>query len=290
MLSKDYKKPVPFRNHYYFRETVFLKCPAAPAAVSIKQENKQLADSATQTSNGDDNPPPAKQSPVAKKTSAPAKQSPAAKKTSAPAKQSPVAKKMSAPAKQSPAAKKTSTPAKQSPAAKLPAEPTQSAITTRRKPPAKEPVPSLPTIPEEQHNDDNSSDAFMIDRPRKTAAAKLKRSPKLQVVNRNQRILNRAASAPGQRKVSDFYFVDPNDSNNLEYLPDIEHDVTFATRDVPCSCTIVISDDSTVSQSEGPRHVSSPTLDTQMFDYPMLSPINSIECIVITDSSQDLFT
>ena len=130
----------------------------------------------------------------------------------------------------------------------------------------------------------------MIDRPRKTAAAKLKRSPKLQVVTRNQRILNRAASAPGQRKVSDFYFVDPNDSNNLEYLPDIEHDVTFATRDVPCSCTIVISDDSTVSQSEGPRHVSSPTLDTQMFDYPMLSPINSIECIVITDSSQDLFT
>ena len=167
MLSKDYKKPVPFRNRYYFRETVFLKCPPAPAAVSIKQENKQLADSATQTSNGDDNPPPAKQSPVAKKTSAPAKQSPAAKKTSAPAKQSPVAKKMSAPAKQSPAAKKTSTPAKQSPAAKLPAEPTQSAITTRRKPPAKEPVPSLPTIPEEQHNDDNSSDAFMIDRPKK---------------------------------------------------------------------------------------------------------------------------
>ena len=245
--------------------------------MSIKQEKKQLADSATQTSNGDDNPPPAKQSPVPK-------QSPAAKKTSAPA------KKMSAPAK------KTSAPAKQSPAAKLPAEPTQSAITTRRKPsavskpPAKEPVPSLPTIPEEQHNDDNSSDAFMIDRPRRTAAAKPKCSPKLQVVTRNQRILNRAATAPGQRKVSDFYFVDPNDSNNVEYLPDIEHDVTFATRDLPCSCTIVISDDSTVGQSEGPRHVSSPTLDSQMFDYPMLSPINSIECIVITDSSQDPFT
>ena len=282
MLSKDYKKPVPFRNRYYFRETVFPKCPPAPAAVSIKQEKKQLADSATQTSNGDDNPPPAKQSPVPK-------QSLAAKKTSAPAKQSPVPK-------QSLAAKKKSAPAKQSPVPKLPAEPTQSAVTTRRKPspvskpPAKEPVPSLPTIPEEQHNDDNSSDAFMIDRPRRTAAAKPKRSPKLQVVTRNQRILNRAATAPGQRKVSDFYFVDPNDSNNVEYLPDIEHDVTFATRDVPCSCTIVISDDSTVSQSEGPRHVSSPTLDTQMFDYPMLSPINSIECIVITDSSQDLFT
>ena len=84
--------------------------------------------------------------------------------------------------------------------------------------------------------------------------------------------------------------MDPNDSSNLEYLPDIEHDVTFATRDVPCSCTIVISDKSTVSPNEGPRHVLSSTSDTQMFDYLMLSPINSIECIVITDSSQDLFT
>ena len=222
----------------------------------------------TQTTNCDDNlPTPAKQSTAAKlltgaKPSAPAKPLKAAK-PSAPA--------------------------------KLPAKPTPSAMATHRKPspvsktPAEEPVKSLPTIPEEQHNDDNSSDAFMIDHPRRTAAAKPNHTPKLQVVTRNQRILNQAATAPGQRKVSDFYFVDPNDSSNLEYLRDIEHDVT-AKRDVPCSCTIVISDDLTVSQSEGRRHVSSPTSDTQMFDYPMLSPINSIECIVMTDTSQDLFS
>ena len=84
--------------------------------------------------------------------------------------------------------------------------------------------------------------------------------------------------------------MDPSDSSNSEYLPDIEHNVTFATRDVPCSCTIVISDDLTVSPNEGPRHVSSLTSDTQMFDYLMLSPINSFECIVIIDSSQDLFS
>ena len=135
---------------------------------------KQLTESATQTTNGDDNP------------LTPAKPSPAAKPL-------PVAK-LSAPAK-------------------LSAQPTPSAMVTHRKPspvsktPAKEPVKSLPTIPEEQHNDDNSSDAFMIDCPRRTAvAAKPKNTPKLQVVTRNQRILNQAATALGQRKVSDFYF------------------------------------------------------------------------------------
>ena len=230
----------------------------------MKQRVKQLTESATQMTNGDDKPP------------TPAKQSPAAKPL-------PVAK--------------PSAPTKPSAPAKPSAKPTPSAMVTHRrtspvsKTPAKEPVKSLPTIPEEKHNDDNSSDAFMIDHPRRTAVAtKPKNTTKLQVVTRHQRILNRAATAPGQRKASDFYFVDPNDSSNIEYFPDIEHDVTFATRDVPCSCTIVISDELTVSPNEGPRHVSSPTSDTQMFDYPMLSPINSIECIVITDSSQDLFT
>ena len=152
--------------------------------------------------------------------------------------------------------------------------------------PAKKQVKPLQTIHEEMENDENSSaDAFMIDRPVKKSVQR-KVAKKKKVVTRSQRVLSRAASAPGQRRVSDFYFVDPNDSNNMEYLPDIEHNVTIATREVPCNCTIVISDES----NEGPRDVSSPTSDTQMFDYPMLSPINSIECIVITDSSQDLFS
>ena len=93
--------------------------------------------------------------------------------------------------------------AKPLPAAKLPAKPTLSAMATCRNPspvsktPAKEAVKSLPTIPEGQHNDDNLSDAFMIDRPRRIAAAKPKCALKLQAVTRNQRILNRAATAPG---------------------------------------------------------------------------------------------
>ena len=139
VLSKDYKKPVPFRNHYYFKET------SAPAAVLMKQGGKQLTESATQMTNGDEKLLPA---------------------------------------------------AKPSPAAKLPAKPTLSAMATCRNPspvsktPAKEAVKSLPTIPEGQHNDDNLSDAFMIDHPRRTAAAKPKHTPKLQAVTRNQRILN----------------------------------------------------------------------------------------------------
>ena len=163
-------------------------------------------------------------------------------------------------------------------------------MATRKRPSAAPAVSAKQQVDQEPENDENSSaDAFMIDRPVKKAVQR-KVSPTKKAVTRSQKILNRAASAPGQRRVSDFYFVDPNDCNNMEYLPDIEHNVTIATREVPCNCTIVISDHSNVSQNEGPRDVSSPTSDNQMFDYPMLSPINSIECIVITDSSQDLFS
>ena len=193
---------------------------------------------------------------------------------------------------------KPAPPVKQPPAGK-PAPPAMNSkpMSTRGRPsatptvPAKKQLQSLQTVHEELENNENSSaaDAFIIDRPVKKSVQR-KVTPRKEVVTRSQKILNRAASAPGQRRVSDFYFVDPNDSNNMEYLPDIEHNVTIATREVPCNCTIVISDHSNVSQNEGPRDVSSPTSDTQMFDYPMLSPINSIECIVITDSSQDIFS
>ena len=118
----------------------------------MKQVGKQLTESATQMTNGDE------------KLATPAKQLPAAKLLPA---------------------------AKPSAPAKLPAKPTPSAMVTRRKPspvskaPAKEAVKSLPTIPAEQHNDDNSSNAFMIDHPTRRSAAKPKCTPKLQVVTRN---------------------------------------------------------------------------------------------------------
>ena len=80
------------------------------------------------------------------------------------------------------------------------------------------------------------------------------------------------------KKVSDYYFVDPMDINNVSYLPDL------VNTGVPQPVCIVISDDSQ-SSLEGPKHVSSPLSDTQVFEYPNLLPIASdIECVVIADS------
>ena len=81
--------------------------------------------------------------------------------------------------------------------------------------------------------------------------------------------------------------MDPTDSMNVGYLPNPVHNVTFAAKeeDVPAICRCTISTSSDNSETEGLRHVSPPTSDTQIFDNPFLSPINSIECIFIADSS-----
>ena len=108
VLSKDYNKPVPFRNRYYFRETVF---PKSTPAVPKNKVRKTVTESvATQTTNGDGTPLqmpelPVKQA-VASKAAKPTplvKQSPDTKATS-PVKQAVASKaaKPTPPVKQSP--------------------------------------------------------------------------------------------------------------------------------------------------------------------------------------------
>ena len=98
-------------------------------------------------------------------------------------------------------------------------------------------------------------------------------------VTKNQKMLNRAATAPGQTRVSDFYYIDPNNINNENYLPDL---VMSGAKEIPVC--IVISDDS--YENEGPVNVSLLASHTQVFEHPDLSPIHfDDECIVIVDSS-----
>ena len=88
--------------------------------------------------------------------------------------------------------------------------------------------------------------------------------------------LQRAATAPGQQKVSDYYFINPADINNVNYLPDLV--TSHAAANV---CIVITSDESL----EGPEHVSSPSSEMQIFEYPNVSPIVSDdECIVLADS------
>ena len=127
----------------------------------------------------------------------------------------------------------------------------------------------------------DSSNDFIIDRPKRVIRQKPKgtshavRTPQQPQQSWN---LQKAANAPGQKKVSDYYFVDPMDINNVSYLLDL------VNTGVPQPVCIVISDGSQLSL-EGPKHVSSPSSDTQVFEYPNLLPIASdIKCIAIADS------
>ena len=129
---------------------------------------------------------------------------------------------------------------------------------------------------------DTSSDDFLINRRRPIKKLKVTPRPnsRSSAASRKSGLLARAASAPGQQKVSDYYFVDPTDIKNVGYLPDL------VVENVPPPVCIVISDESV--SLEGPTHVSSPASDTQVFDYPNLSPIvPDISCIVIADSDSN---
>ena len=88
--------------------------------------------------------------------------------------------------------------------------------------------------------------------------------------------LQRAATALGQQKVTNYYFIDPADINNVNYLPDLV--TSHAAANV---CIVITSDESL----KGPEHVSSPSSETQIFEYHNVSPIVSDdECIVLADS------
>ena len=68
--------------------------------------------------------------------------------------------------------------------------------------------------------------------------------------------------------------MDPNNINNVSYLPDL------VRSDVPPLICVTISDDSEI---EAPTHVSSPSSETQVFDYPNLSPINHDDSDIVVD-------
>ena len=128
-----------------------------------------------------------------------------------------------------------------------------------------------PTMRTRSKGEPDSSCEFLIEKkkPAKTTVAK-KGRPTVRVGRggiRANKLLQRAASAPGQQTVRD-YFVDPMDITNENYLPDLSE------INIPAPVVIVISDDSSVSL-EGPTQVSSPTSDTQIFEFPNLSPIPS---------------
>ena len=125
---------------------------------------------------------------------------------------------------------------------------------------------------------DTSADDFIINQPKCVIRARPKATFCAVRTSANSRKLHRAASAPGQQKVSN-YFIDPTEIKNENYLPDL-----VRNRAPPPVC-IVISSDTSSQSLDGPEHVSTPSSETQVFEYPNILPIVSDnECIVIADS------
>ena len=68
--------------------------------------------------------------------------------------------------------------------------------------------------------------------------------------------------------------MDPGNIDNVSYFPDL------VRSDVPPPICVTISND---SELEGPNHVSSPSSQIQVFNYPNLSPINHDDLIIVVD-------
>ena len=118
-------------------------------------------------------------------------------------------------------------------------------------------------------------DDFLINRAPRQPATVIKKVVSGHVT-KSWKLLQRMATAPGQRRVSDFYYIDPNNVSNENYLPDL-----VRSKETPV--VILISDDS--DENYGPVDVSLPASHTQVFEHPNLSLIHSDdECIVIHDS------
>ena len=73
---------------------------------------------------------------------------------------------------------------------------------------------------------DTSADNFIIDKPKCVIWSKPKATSCAVKSSVNAKKLQRAATAPGQQKVSDFYYVNPSDINNVNYLPDLVRNCT----------------------------------------------------------------
>ena len=138
-------------------------------------------------------------------------------------------------------------------------------------------TPVLTTVMKTRsHGEADSMDDFLINRPPRRPATVSKNVVSGRV-SKSQKLLQRVATALGQRRVSDFYYIDPNNMSNENYLPDL-----VRSKETPV--VILISDDS--DENDRPVDVSLPASHTQVFEHPNLSPIHlDDECIVIRDSS-----
>ena len=136
--------------------------------------------------------------------------------------------------------------------------------------PTPPPTPTEATMEMRSYGEADSMDNFIINRCQCSAP---KKAVSTGHVMKGKKMLQWAANKKGQKRVSDFFYND--------YLPDL-----ITSKKEPPEC-IVLSSDSDDKENSGPVHVSSPSLDTQVFnDHPNLSPIRSDdECIIIGDSS-----
>ena len=173
---------------------------------------------------------------------------------------------------------------------------------------ARQPVVPSETAKPIENNNNSSADDFIINKPpaKKPKVITAKKHHTLAYVTRSRKILTRAVAAQGQKKVSNYFFnqqfVDPNDSENSNYLPDLvqwkeEVIVIDSDSDDKCTCTCTANPEVNIidPNDSGPVFVSSPASNTQMFEHPSLSPVGSRstppnhgdtnDCIVIVDST-----
>ena len=107
-------------------------------------------------------------------------------------------------------------------------------------------MPSPPTTPDtpvpttvmktRSHGEADLIDDFLINRPPRQPAT-VSKNVVSGHVTKSRKLLQRVATAPGQRRVSDFYYTDPNNMSNENYLPDL-----VRSKETPV--VILISDDS----------------------------------------------
>ena len=140
----------------------------------------------------------------------------------------------------------------------------------------------------EPTEDNSSSNEFIIDQPTKRRKIVTTRKTSARATTRRRRMLTRAATAPGQRKVCEYFLTEREreffiaagfDPDNSNALPDLVRDRS------PPPCIVI---DSSSDDNDGPvlvcyvKHVSGPQLISSpvrenlfISDNPSLSPINS---------------
>ena len=272
VLRTNYEKPVPFRNKYYFSKLV--PSPASTAQKAVTPD-KPVVPSET--------PKPIDLTKPRETTSKSTKPVRATSHKPIDLTKPPETTRLSRSMKR--ARKPVVVPS--------PASTAQKAV-----PPDKPVVPS--ETPKPIDNNNNSSvDDFIINKPpaKKQKVITTKKRRTSASVTRSRKILTRAAAAQGQKKVSDYFFdqlfVDPDDSANTNFLPDlvqrkVEVIVVDSDSDDFCTCTPSPEVNIIDPNDSGPVFVSSPASHTQIFEHPSLSPVNNEnnnDSIVIVDST-----